>query len=56
MGLNGSGTRRQVDMSIDTTDRGVLALRLNFLQRIGTLPPPRKVPDFSHDVIKPRAD
>ena len=40
MGVSGSGTRRRVDMSFDTTDHGVAALRLNFLHRIGTLPPP----------------
>ena len=56
MGVSGSGTRRRVDMSIDTTDHGVVALRLNFLHRIGTLRPPQKLPDFGHDVMKPRAD
>ena len=40
MGVRGSGTRRQVYVSIDATDHAAAALRLNFLHRIGTLPPP----------------
>ena len=56
MGVNGSGTRRRVDMSIDTTDHGVVGLRLNFPPPDRYTPAPRKVPDFSHDVMKLRAD
>ena len=40
MGVRGSGTRRRVYVSIDATDHAAAALRLNFLHRIGTLPPP----------------
>ena len=39
MCVSGSGTRLRMDMSIDATDHEVKAAWLNFLHRIGTLPP-----------------